>query len=84
MFSAKGSVIEYTASESKGLSLQEAIRLQAKLAQAIHEVMDQKVRTAEGLLITPDDAAWQATIAELNLESQATEASVLDVNTQKR
>lgn len=51
--------------EKRILTLQEAIALQASLAGAIQGALEQKIRMASSLLITPEDQAWQTTIAEI-------------------
>jgi hypothetical protein len=65
------SVTLHVAGEKHVLTLQEAAALQTSLSVAIQEVLETKIRAVSGLLITPQDQAWQATIADLDLDSHA-------------
>jgi hypothetical protein len=55
--------------EKQVLTLREAVALQASLGSAIQAVMEEKVRVASGLLVTPEDTAWEATLAEIEFDA---------------
>ena len=53
--------------EKQVLTLKEAVSLQASLGAAIQDVLEEKLRLASGLLVTPEDVAWQTIVAETEL-----------------
>jgi hypothetical protein len=52
----------------ENVKFSEALKLQAQLAQALLLTSEEAARMVSGSLVTPDDVAWDQTLAKVDLK----------------